>query len=115
MSIQPKPNFDFQAALSRLPDQPGVYRMYGASGALLYVGKAKNLKNRVRSYFQNPAGLAPKVYALMQQVVRFDYIVTDSEIEALILEYNLIKQYRPKYNILLKDDKKVPWNGLCAG
>jgi excinuclease ABC subunit C len=114
MSIQPKPNFDFQAALSRLPDQPGVYRMYGASGALLYVGKAKNLKNRVRSYFQNPAGLAPKVYALMQQVVRFDYIVTDSEIEALILEYNLIKQYRPKYNILLKDDKKFPWIGLSG-
>jgi len=114
MSSQPKPTFDFQAALSRLPDQPGVYRMYGGSGALLYVGKAKNLKNRVRSYFQNPAGLAPKVQALMQQVVRFDYIVTDSEIEALILEYNLIKQYRPKYNILLKDDKKFPWIGLSA-
>jgi excinuclease ABC subunit C len=114
MSINAKPAFDFQAALSRLPDEPGVYRMYSASGTLLYVGKAKNLKNRVRSYFQNPAGLAPKVHALMQQVARFDYIVTDSEVEALILEYNLIKQYRPKYNILLRDDKKFPWIGLSA-
>lgn len=119
----PKPantTFDFQAALSRLPDQPGVYRMYSAAkrehsgDTLLYVGKAKNLKNRVRSYFQNPAGLAPKVAALMQQVARFDYIVTDSEIEALILEYNLIKQHKPKYNILLRDDKKFPWIGLSA-
>ena len=114
MSIDHSPPFDFQTALSRLPDHPGVYRMYGGNGALLYVGKAKHLKNRVRSYFQNPAGMAPKVQALMQQVVRFDYIVTDSEIEALILEYNLIKQYRPKYNILLKDDKKFPWIGLSA-
>lgn len=114
MSTQQQPNFNFQAALSRLTDQPGVYRMYGSSGALLYVGKAKNLKNRVRTYFQNHAGMAPKVQALMQQVVRFDYIITDSEIEALILEYNLIKQYRPKYNILLKDDKKFPWIGLSA-
>ncbi|WP_373531045.1 excinuclease ABC subunit UvrC [Vampirovibrio sp.] len=108
------PNFDFKAALARLPDQPGVYRMYSANNTLLYVGKAKVLKNRVRSYFQNPAGLAPKVAALMQQVTRFDYIVTDSEIEALILEYNLIKQHRPKYNILLRDDKKFPWIGLSA-
>ncbi len=120
MSQPSSPTFDFQAALSRLPDQPGVYRMYSSptstasDGVLLYVGKAKNLKNRVRSYFQNPAGLAPKVAALMQQVARFDYIVTDSEIEALILEYNLIKQHRPKYNILLRDDKKFPWIGLSA-
>jgi excinuclease ABC subunit C len=109
-----QPAFDFQAALGRLPDQPGVYRMYSASGTLLYVGKAKNLKNRVRSYFQNPANLSPKVHALMQQVARFDYIVTDSEVEALILEYNLIKRHRPKYNILLRDDKKFPWIGLSG-
>lgn len=114
LSDRASPAFDRQAALSRLPDLPGVYRMYSRSGALLYVGKAKILKNRVRSYFQNPAGLSPKVQALMQHVVRFDYIVTDSEIEALILEYNLIKQYRPKYNILLRDDKKFPWIGLSA-
>lgn len=119
MSTPTHSAFDFQAALSRLPDLPGVYRMYSAprnSGGetLLYVGKAKNLKNRVRSYFQNPAGLAPKVAVLMQQVARFDYIVTDSEVEALILEDNLIKQNRPKYNILLRDDKKFPWIGLSA-
>lgn len=119
MSKSAQPTFDFQAALGRLPDQPGVYRMYSAprsagGEALLYVGKAKNLRNRVRSYFQNPAGLAPKVAALMRQVARFDYIVTDSEVEALILEDNLIKQNRPKYNILLRDDKKFPWIGLSA-
>jgi excinuclease ABC subunit C len=119
MPASSNPTFDFQAALSRLPDQPGVYRMYSAprdsgSETLLYVGKAKNLRNRVRSYFQNPAGLAPKVAALMHQVARFDYIVTDSEVEALILEDNLIKQNRPKYNILLRDDKKFPWIGLSA-
>lgn len=114
MSQSPTPSFDFQTALGRLPDQPGVYRMFGSDGTLLYVGKAKNLKNRVKSYFQNPAGLAPKVAVLMQQVARFDYILTDTEIEALILEYNLIKQHRPKYNILLRDDKKFPWIGLSA-
>lgn len=114
MMAESPPSFDFQAALSRLPDQPGVYRMYSASGTLLYVGKAKNLKNRVRSYFQSAGNLSPKVQALMHHVVRFDYIVTDSEVEALILEYNLIKQHRPKYNILLRDDKKFPWIGLSA-
>ncbi len=114
MSQSPTPSFDFKTALGRLPDQPGVYRMFGSNGTLLYVGKAKNLKNRVKSYFQNPAGLAPKVAVLMQQVARFDYILTDTEIEALILEYNLIKQHRPKYNILLRDDKKFPWIGLSA-
>lgn len=98
--------------MSRLPDLPGVYRMYAENGKLIYVGKAKSLKNRVRSYFQNPAGLAPKVAALMQHVRRFDYIVTDSEVEALILECNLIKENRPKYNILLRDDKKFPWIAL---
>jgi excinuclease ABC subunit C len=114
MSQSATPSFDFKTALERLPDQPGVYRMFGSDGTLLYVGKAKNLKNRVKSYFQNPAGLAPKVAVLMQQVARFDYILTDTEIEALILEYNLIKQHRPKYNILLRDDKKFPWIGLSA-
>lgn len=108
------PAFDFRTALSRLPESPGIYRMISASDVVLYVGKAKNLKNRVRSYFQNAAGLAPKVQALMQHVARFDYIVTDSEVEALILEYNLVQKHMPKYNILLKDDKKFPWIGLSA-
>jgi excinuclease ABC subunit C len=112
MKPSTQPTFDVQTALSRLPDQPGVYRMYSNAGKLLYVGKAKSLKHRVRSYFQNQANLAPKVAALMQHVIRFDYVVTDSEVEALILECNLIKEYRPKYNILLRDDKKFPWIGL---
>lgn len=108
------PTFDFKAALSRLPELPGVYRMYSGTGTILYVGKSKNLKNRVRSYFQSTANMLPKVQALMQNVRRFDYIVTDSEVEALLLEYNLVQKHLPKYNILLRDDKKFPWIGLSA-
>lgn len=106
-------DFDFEAFLAGLPAQPGVYRMYNAAGDLLYVGKAKNLRNRVRSYFQkNQSQLSPKVQVTLQQVTRMDTILTDSEIEALILEANLVKEYKPKYNILLRDDKKFPWIGL---
>lgn len=108
------PAFDFKSALSRLPELPGIYRMYSSTGTILYVGKSKNLKHRVRSYFQNSASMLPKVQALMQNVARFDYIVTDSEVEALILEYNLVQKHLPKYNILLRDDKKFPWIGLSA-
>ena len=104
--------FDLKTALAQLPEKPGIYRMWNADGQLLYVGKAKSLRSRVRSYFQDPNGLAPKVRALMTHVLRFDTIVTDTEVEALLLEYNLIKEYRPKYNILMRDDKRFPWIGL---
>src|SRR5579885_1854932 len=98
-----------ELALSQLPKDPGVYRMYDDADQLIYVGKAKNLKNRVRSYFQkNKSQHSPKVIAMVQQIHHFDTIVTDTEIEALILEANLVKQYHPKYNILLRDDKKYP-------
>jgi excinuclease ABC subunit C len=107
-------DFDFKIALGRLPELPGVYRMYSATGTILYIGKSKNLKNRVRSYFQSTNTMLPKVQALMQHVVRFDYIVTDSEVEALLLEFNLVQKHLPKYNILLKDDKKFPWIGLSG-
>ena len=89
----------------KLPLQPGVYIMKDKSGSIIYVGKAKALKNRVSSYFRAIDKHLPKVYKMVQQVADFDYIVTDSEFEALVLECSLIKLHNPKYNILLKDDK----------
>ncbi|MEW9095539.1 MAG: excinuclease ABC subunit UvrC [Clostridiaceae bacterium] len=100
--------FDFEYQLKVLPDKPGVYIMKNALGEVIYVGKAKVLKNRVRQYFQNSRNHSEKVKAMVKNISEFEYIVTDSEIEALILECNLIKKYRPRYNILLKDDKGYP-------
>jgi excinuclease ABC subunit C len=109
------PDFDLPAELARLPKQPGIYRMFDRDGDLIYVGKAKNLRNRVRSYFQNrPSGHTPKVRAMVANIARFNYIVTDTEVEALLLEDNLIKQNKPRYNILLRDDKRYPWIGLSG-
>jgi excinuclease ABC subunit C len=101
--------FDFEYHLKNLPDNPGVYLMRNFLGEVIYVGKAKNLKNRVRQYFQNSKNHSEKVKAMVKNISEFEYIVTDSEIEALILECNLIKKYSPKYNILLKDDKYFPF------
>ncbi len=103
--------FDIQEGLARLPGRPGVYRMYAADGELLYIGKAKNLKSRVRSYFQSNAQHSPKNRQLVRLIARFDYIVTDNEMEALILEDNLVKKHHPRFNVLLRDDKRFPW--LC--
>ncbi|WP_446897877.1 excinuclease ABC subunit UvrC [Clostridium sp. LBM24168] len=101
--------FDFDYQLSVLPDKPGVYIMKDSLGGVIYVGKAKVIKNRVRQYFQNSRNHSNKVRVMVKNIAEFEYIVTDSEIEALILECNLIKKYRPKYNILLKDDKHYPF------
>lgn len=101
--------FDFKEQLKILPDKPGVYLMKNALGEIIYVGKAKILKNRVRQYFQNSKNHSEKVKAMVKKIAEFEYIVTDSEMEALILECNLIKKYSPKYNILLKDDKFYPF------
>ncbi len=101
--------FDFEEELKNLPDQPGVYIMHDKDNRIIYVGKAKILKNRVRQYFQNSANHTPKVRAMVSNIACFEYIVTDSEVEALVLECNLIKKHRPKYNILLKDDKHYPY------
>lgn len=98
-----------QQALAVLPDKPGVYLMYDAHGKVIYVGKAVVLKNRVRSYFRNLASHTPKVRAMVEKIAEFETIVTSSEVEALILECNLIKKYRPRYNIMLKDDKTYPF------
>ncbi|MBE6067228.1 MAG: excinuclease ABC subunit UvrC [Clostridium lundense] len=101
--------FDFEYHLKVLPDKPGVYIMKNALGEVIYVGKAKVLKNRVRQYFQSSRNHSEKVRAMVKNIAEFEYIVTDSEMEALILECNLIKKHRPRYNILLKDDKSYPF------
>lgn len=101
--------FDFEYHLKVLPDKPGVYLMKNSLGEIIYVGKAKVLKNRVKQYFQNSRNHSEKVKAMVKNIAEFEYIVTDSEMEALILECNLIKKYTPRYNILLKDDKHYPF------
>ena len=101
--------FDFDTELKNLPNAPGVYLMHDKEGTIIYVGKAKILKNRVRQYFQNSANHTPKVRAMVGNIAYFEYIVTDTEAEALALECNLIKKHKPKYNILLKDDKHYPY------
>ncbi len=100
---------NIKKALAVLPEKPGVYLMHDASGKVIYVGKAVVLKNRVRSYFRNLASHTPKVKAMVAKIAEIETIVTSSEVEALILECNLIKKYRPRYNISLKDDKTYPY------
>lgn len=100
---------NIREALAVLPDKPGVYLMHDKDGRVIYVGKAVVLKNRVRSYFRNLASHTPKVRAMVAKIADIETIVTSSEVEALILECNLIKKYRPRYNIMLKDDKSYPY------
>lgn len=95
--------------LKKLPLCPGVYLMKDHNGAVIYVGKSKLLKNRVSQYFMHSKNHTPKTLAMVSHITDFDYMVTDTEVEALVLECNLIKKYRPKYNILLKDDKQYPY------
>ncbi len=101
---------DFRAQLNELPDKPGVYLMFDPDGEIIYVGKAINLKRRVSSYFtKSRKGKGPKVNAMVEHVDRFEFIVVDNEVEALVLESNFIKEHEPKYNILLRDDKQYPY------
>lgn len=101
--------FDIQEELKKLPGKPGVYIMHDEKDEIIYVGKAVSLKNRVRQYFQSSRNLGIKKEQMVQQIARFEYIITDSEVEALVLECNLIKEHRPKYNTMLKDDKSYPF------
>ena len=94
--------------LRLLPNAPGVYKMFNAAGEVIYVGKAVSLKNRVRQYFQSSKNHTPKVRAMVSHIADFETLRTANETEALTLESNLIKQFKPRYNILLKDDKHVP-------
>ncbi|MCI9321828.1 MAG: excinuclease ABC subunit UvrC [Lachnospiraceae bacterium] len=107
--------FDFEEELKKLPGKPGVYIMRDAGDGILYVGKAVNLHNRVRSYFRDNIGRGPMIDKMVTLIARFEYIVTDSELEALVLENNLIKEHSPKYNTLLKDDKTYPYIKVTMG
>ena len=108
-------DFHVQDELSKLPKKPGVYIMYNEKDQIIYVGKAKVLHNRVRSYFRSNIGRGPAIDQMVRQIARFEYIVTDTELEALILENNLIKEHRPKYNTLLVDDKTYPYIKVTTG
>ncbi len=107
--------FNIQEELKRLPNKPGVYLMHDKDDTIIYVGKAIILKNRVRSYFRENANHSIKIARMVTQIERFEYIVTDSELEALVLENNLIKEHRPKYNTMLKDDKTYPYIKVTMG
>lgn len=101
--------FQIEEELKKLPGKPGVYLMHDAEDRIIYVGKAINLKNRVRQYFQSSRDKTPKIQKMVSHIDHFEYIVTDSELEALVLECNLIKEHAPKYNTMLKDDKAYPY------
>lgn len=101
--------FDIEEELKKLPGKPGVYLMHDDKDEIIYVGKAISLKNRVRQYFQTSRGKSPKIQKMVSRISRFEYIITDSELEALVLECNLIKEHRPRYNTMLKDDKTYPY------
>ena len=107
--------FNIQEELKNLPGKPGVYIMYDKKDTIIYVGKAIILRNRVRSYFRESANHSLKIARMVSQIERFEYIVTDSELEALVLENNLIKEHRPKYNTMLKDDKTYPYIKVTLG
>ncbi len=107
--------FQLDEELKKLPKKPGVYIMHDVKDTILYVGKAVNLHNRVRSYFRENIGRGPAIDQMVSQIARFEYIVTDSELEALVLENNLIKEHSPKYNTLLKDDKTYPYIKVTVG
>lgn len=106
--------FQIEEELKKLPGQPGVYIMHDAKDAIIYVGKAISLKNRVCQYFQSSRDKTAKIKQMVSKIARFEYIVTDSELEALVLECNLIKEHRPRYNTMLKDDKTYPYIKVTA-
>ena len=107
--------FCFEEELKKLPAKPGVYLMHDAQDNIIYVGKAVSLRNRVRSYFRDSTVKSPKIQKMVSLIARFEYIVTDSELEALVLENNLIKEHNPKYNTMLKDDKTYPYIKVTVG
>lgn len=110
-----EPAFNIEEELKKLPAQPGVYIMHDARDEIIYVGKAVSLKNRVRQYFQSSRNKTAKIEQMVSRIARFEYIITDSELEALVLECNLIKEHRPRYNTMLKDDKAYPYIKVTVG
>lgn len=107
--------FQIEEELKKLPAKPGVYIMHDRDDAIIYVGKAISLRNRVRSYFRESTNKSPKIEKMVTKIARFEYIVTDSELEAMVLENNLIKEHNPKYNTMLKDDKTYPYIKVTMG
>ena len=107
--------FDIEEELKKLPGKPGVYIMRDSKDTIIYVGKAIRLNNRVRQYFQSSRNHTPKIISMVEHIDHFEYIITDSELEALVLECNLIKEHRPKYNTMLKDDKTYPYIRVTVG
>ncbi|MCK4746304.1 MAG: excinuclease ABC subunit UvrC, partial [Bacteroidales bacterium] len=107
--MQKRDHIDFQRQLKNLPDQPGVYQFFDNQGAIIYIGKAKNLKTRISSYFSKNKYESYKIKVLVDRIADLKYVVVNSESDALLLENNLIKKYQPRYNIMLKDDKTFPW------
>ena len=107
--------FDLEEELKKLPDKPGVYIMHDKIGTIIYVGKAVSLKNRVRQYFRSSTNHSAKIKRMVSKIDYFEYIITDSELEALVLECNLIKEHSPKYNTMLKDDKTYPFIKITTG
>jgi len=107
--------FNIEEELKKLPSQPGVYLMHDAKDEIIYVGKAISLKNRVRQYFQSSRNKTAKIEQMVSRIARFEYIITDSELEALVLESNLIKEHQPRYNTMLKDDKSYPYIKVTVG
>ena len=107
--------FDIQEELRKLPDQPGVYIMHDKTDAIIYIGKAVSLRKRVRQYFQPSHDEGIKKKQMVEHIARFEYIITDSELEALVLECNLIKEHTPKYNTMLRDDKTYPYIRVTMG
>lgn len=107
--------FNIDEELKKLPAKPGVYIMHGEKDEIIYIGKAIILKNRVRQYFQSSRNKSPKIEQMVSHIRRFEYIITDSELEALVLECNLIKEHRPRYNTMLKDDKSYPYIKVTIG
>ena len=101
--------FVIEEELKKLPQKPGVYLMHDAQDNIIYVGKAIRLRSRVQSYFREKINRGPQIEKMVTQIARFEYIVTDSELEALVLECNLIKEHHPKYNTMLMDDKTYPF------
>ena len=107
--------FDLEEELKKLPSSPGVYLMHNDRDEIIYVGKAISLKNRVRQYFQSSRNKTAKIEQMVSHIAWFEYILTDSELEALVLECNLIKEHRPRYNTMLKDDKTYPYIKATVG
>ena len=107
--------FQIEEELKKLPAKPGVYLMHDERDEIIYVGKAISLKNRVRQYFQSSRNKTAKIQQMVSHIAWFEYILTDSELEALVLECNLIKEHRPRYNTMLKDDKTYPYIKVTLG